>query len=93
MLGRAARNFKAALTDQPDVALYLLLPKEHLGNTTLLHQNQNDTERAYLAQTDHGPELVTLRKNKEWLVDAIEPLHQGEPTASGSLATGTPALH
>jgi hypothetical protein len=82
-LGRAAHNFQAALTDKPDVAIYLLLPNEGLGNTTLLKQNKDDTERFYLAQTDHGPELITLRKNAKWLVDSIEPLH--EDTASGTL--------
>ncbi len=76
LLGRAAHNFKAALTDAPDVAIYLLLPDEELGNTTLLKSNEDDTQRAYLAQTSHGPELITLRKNREWLVESIEPLHQ-----------------
>lgn len=78
LLGRAAHNFKAALTDAPNVAIYLLLPEEHLGNTTLLQMNKDDTERAYLAQTATGPKLIKLRKNKEWMVDLIEPLHGNE---------------
>ncbi|HVW66210.1 MAG TPA: hypothetical protein VHA78_00595 [Candidatus Peribacteraceae bacterium] len=92
-LGRAAHNFRAALTDKPDVAVYLLLPKEGLGNTTLLKQNQDDSKRIYLGQTSHGPELITLRRNHTWIVDAIEPLHEGAQTGSGMQATGTPPLH
>jgi hypothetical protein len=93
MLGRAAHNFKAALTDAPDVAIYLLLPNEHLGNTTLLRANDLDTERAYLAQTEHGPELIKLRKNKEWLIDSIESLHGDAAAATATPATETPVLH
>lgn len=89
LLGRAAHNFKAALTESPDVAIYLLLPDEKLGNTTLLKANKDDTERAYLAQTDHGPELILLRKNREWIVESIERLHGGETTMSEP-ATETP---
>ncbi len=83
-LGRAARNFKAALIDAPDVAVYLLLPDEHLGNTTLIKQNEEDTVRSYLAESANGPKVITLRKNEKWYVDLIEPLHasasQGEET-------------
>lgn len=90
MLGRAAHNFKAALTDAPDVAIYLLLPDEKLGNTTLLHANKEDTERAYLAETATGPKLIKIRKNKEWMIDLIEPLHDGS-TATGSQVQETEA--
>jgi hypothetical protein len=74
-LGRAAHNFKAALTDKPDVAIYLLLPNEDLGTTTLLREA--DTERDYLAETKDGPKLVKLKKgDKEWYVALEEPLHE-----------------
>lgn len=89
MLGRAAHNFKAALTEAPDVAIYLLLPDEKLGNTTLIHTNKDDTERAYLAQTDHGPQLIKIRKNKQWMVDLIEPLHEDGSTETESPAAET----
>lgn len=92
-LGRAAHNFRAALTDKPDVAIYLLLPKEGLGNTTLLQQNKDDTKRVYLGQTAHGPELITLRRNQRWIVDTIEPLHEEPPSDTGVQATETPQLH
>ena len=92
-LGRATHNFKAALTDKPDVALYLLLPNEHLTTTTLLQANKADTERSYLADTDHGPELIKMHRNKLWVVDTIDPLHEGSTTATESQATETPALH
>ena len=68
-------NFKAALTDKPDVAIYLLLPDEELGNTTLLRESE--TERDYLADTKEGPKLVKLKKGeKEWFVSVVEKLHQ-----------------
>jgi hypothetical protein len=73
-LGRAAHNFKAALTDKPDVAIYLLLPDKNLGNTTLLRESPN--ERDYLAETASGPLLVRLKKGEEeWFVSFTEPLH------------------
>jgi len=75
MLGRATHNFHAALTDKPDVAIYLLLPNEGLGNTTLIREA--DTERDYLAETKDGPKLIKLKKGEhEWFVSMEEPLHQ-----------------
>ena len=74
-LGRAAHNFKAALTDKPDVAIYLLMQDEQLGNTTLLRESEN--ERDYLAETKDGPKLVKLKKGgKEWYVAEEEALRQ-----------------
>ena len=72
---RASRNFAAALTDKPDLAVYLLLPDEEIGQSTLLREQ--DTERDYLAETKDGPKLVKLRKGeKEWFVSVVEPLHE-----------------
>ena len=74
-LGRAAHNFQAALTDKPDVAIYLLLPEEGLGKTTLI--KSTDTEREYLAETKNGPELVRLKRGeKQWYVEYKEKLHE-----------------
>lgn len=92
-LGRAAHNFQAALTDKPDVAIYLLLEDEHLGHTTLIHTNKEDTERTYLADTPTGTLLVRLRKNKEWHVDLTEPLHPAASTSRQTPTTGTPPQH
>lgn len=89
LLGRAAHNFKAALTDAPDVAIYLLLKEEGLGNTTLLRVNEEDTERAYLAETATGPKLIKLRKNQQWMVDFIEPLHQTTDAEAPVSETGS----
>lgn len=72
-LGKATRNFSAALTDKPDVAIYLLLPDEGLGQTTLLRET--DETRDYLAETKDGPKLVKLKKTDgQWFVSLIEPL-------------------
>lgn len=76
LLGRATRNFKAALIDKPDVAIYLLLPDEGLGQTTLLRESE--TTRDYLADTKDGEKLIKLAKNREglWEVALIERLHE-----------------
>lgn len=72
---RASRNFAAALTDKPDLAVYLLLPEENLGHTTLLREEES--ERDYLAETDDGPKLIKLKKGeKEWYVSVVERLHE-----------------
>ncbi len=74
LLGRATHNFRAALTDKPDVAIYLLLPDEEIGNTTLIREFDN--ERDYLAETKDGPKLIKLKKGKEeWFVSLVEKLH------------------
>ena len=90
-LGRATKNFRAALTDKPDVAIYLLLPDEGLGNTTLLRESE--TERDYLAETKDGPKLVKLKKGeKEWYVSFIEPLHaDGSGQSAGQAAETEPS--
>lgn len=74
-LGRATHNFSAALTDKPDVAIYLLLPDENIGRTTVLRESEN--ERDYLAETEEGPRLIKLRRSDgEWYVSLIEELHE-----------------
>lgn len=72
---RASRNFTAALTDKPDLAIYLLLPEEEIGYSTLL--KEAETERDYLAETKDGPKLIKLKKGeKEWFVSVVEKLHE-----------------
>lgn len=74
-LGRATINLKAALTDKPDIALYLLLPEEEIGRSTLLRARED--ERDYLAETKDGPKLVRLKMGeKEWYVELVEQLHE-----------------
>ena len=74
-VGRAAKNFRAALTEKPDIAIYILLKDEGLGNTTLLRETE--TERDYLAETKDGPKLVKLKKGEfEWYVALVEPLRE-----------------
>lgn len=72
---RASHNFAAALTEKPDLAIYLLLPEEEIGQSTLLREQ--DTERDYLAETKGGPKLVKLKKGDEqWYVSVVEPLRE-----------------
>ncbi len=91
-LGRAAHNFQAALINKPDVAIYLLLPDEKLGKTTLIKANKEDTVRDYLAETPHGPMLVELKKTDKWYVALTEQLHEGAALPEGSTAE-TPPRH
>jgi len=74
-LGRATKNFTSALTDKPDVAIYLLLPEEEIHKTTVLRDGE--TEKHYLAETKDGPKLVILKMGeKEWYVSSIESLRE-----------------
>ncbi|MBI5155804.1 hypothetical protein HZA45_00865 [Candidatus Peregrinibacteria bacterium] len=74
-LARAAHNFKIALTEKPDIAIYLLLPEENITTTTVLRTS--DTERDYLAETKDGPKFVKLKKGKEqWYAALVEPMHE-----------------
>ena len=38
-LARASYNIAAALTQKPDIALYLLLPDEKIGRSTILRDD------------------------------------------------------
>ncbi|MBI3336941.1 hypothetical protein HYZ98_05270 [Candidatus Peregrinibacteria bacterium] len=75
LLGRATINIKGALIDKPDIAIYLLLPNEKIGTTTLLRETTN--ERHYLAETKDGPKLVILEQvNGKWEVKLVEKLRE-----------------
>ncbi len=90
-LARAAKNFNAALTQKPDVALYLLLPEEEITSSTMLRDQE--TERDYLAETKDGPKLITLKRGPtKWYVGSIESL-RGENGRDAKSAEGTGTLH
>lgn len=75
VLGRAALNLRAALTDKPDIGIYMLLPDEGIRETTLLRETEN--QRDYLAETRDGSKLIILRKEGgEWTVAGIERLRE-----------------
>ena len=75
VLGRVTLNLSAALTDKPDIAIYLLLPEEELGQTTLLRELED--ERHYYAETAEGPKIVKLQKvDGEWTVESVEKLRE-----------------
>ena len=74
-LGRASMNLKSALTDKPDIAIYILLEDEEVGHTELLRETED--ERHYLAETKDGPMHVILKKGEtEWYVSSKEPLRE-----------------
>ncbi|MFH1443806.1 MAG: hypothetical protein ABIG34_00250 [Candidatus Peregrinibacteria bacterium] len=74
-LGRATLNLNAALTDKPDIAIYLLLPEEEIGRTVLLREKDN--ERDYLAETKDGPKLVRLKRGEnQWYVEEVQQLRE-----------------
>lgn len=80
-IGRATVNLKGALTDKPDIAIYLLLPEEEIGKVELLSEQEN--ERHYLAHTKTGPKFVILKKGEEeWYVSSVENLHEDATDAS-----------
>lgn len=82
-LARAAHNFKIALTEKPDIAIYLLLPDEEITTTTVLRERE--TERDYLAETKDGPKLIKLKRGPDqWYAALIEPLHEDESIREGT---------
>ena len=77
ILGRAALNISAALTEKPDIAVYLLLQEEgiEVHDDTLLRELPY--EQDYLVDTDQGPKFVKIRKsNGEWRLVSIENLRE-----------------
>lgn len=73
-LARASFNIAAALTLKPDIALYLLLPEEEIGWSTLLRDDGNI--RDYLAHTKDGDKLIRLKRGEnQWFVQFEENLH------------------
>jgi hypothetical protein len=75
-LGRASYNFSAALTDKPDIAIYMLLEDRDLQETKLIRE-VSEQERHYYAESKDGPLLVVLRRGpKEWYVDSVEELRE-----------------
>ncbi len=77
-LGRAVHNLQGAVTMKPDLAPYMLLPEERIGDLSLLRSTE--TERHYLAQTKSGPKLIVLKlsaEKKEWTVSTVESLREG----------------
>lgn len=71
-LGRAMANVRAALTDKPDIAIYMLLKEQGVRNAMLLRA-ESETERDYLVETKSGPTVVKLRKGEEeWYVHAMD---------------------
>ncbi|HLD64151.1 MAG TPA: hypothetical protein VI913_04640 [Candidatus Peribacteraceae bacterium] len=76
LLGRAALNLKAAITDKPDVAIYLLLPDAGITSAHVLREGKN--ERDYLAETASGSMFVRLYKgpDRKWSVSETQLLHE-----------------
>jgi hypothetical protein len=72
-LGRASLNLKAAITDKPDLAVYLLLPDKDVSRAELLRDR--GTERDYLIETNEGPELLQIERFEgKWRVKSEEKL-------------------
>jgi len=72
-IGRATLNLNAALTDKPDIAIYMLLPDEEIHSIEVLRETE--IQRDYLAHTKNGDKLVILKKGeKEWYVSLVENL-------------------
>ncbi len=75
LLAKATLNLTAALTDKPDIALYLLLPEEEIGHSELLRDEKD--QRDYLADTKEGPKLIRLKRGPhQWYVSFEEDLHE-----------------
>lgn len=72
-LGRATLNLRAALTDKPDIAVFVFYRDRGITDSTLLRETEE--QRDYLIETKEGPALVQLRKGtKQWYVGLEEQL-------------------
>jgi len=75
VMARSALNLKAAVTDNPDLAIILLLPDEEISNVELMRDRGK--ERDYLVETKDGSKYVKLIKSDgEWAVGDLEQLHE-----------------
>lgn len=76
LLGRAALNLRAAISDKPDIAVYLLLPDAGITSVHVLREGE--TDRDYLAETASGSLFVRLHKgtDREWSVSETQFLHE-----------------
>ncbi len=75
LAARANLNLKAAVTDNPDLAIYVLLPEEKIDEIRLLRDQER--ERDYLVETKEGPKFVKLRKiDGEWRVAEVDSLRE-----------------
>ena len=86
-LGRATMNVTAALTDKPDIALYLLLEEkgfENLGESELLHTKMDEVDREiekhYTVKVGEQETYLVILKlgDMEWYVSDVEILHVEE---------------
>lgn len=75
-LGKATLNLHAALTDKPDIGIYVLLEDDGVTNAELLRERED--QRDYLVETASGKELVKLKLNTdgEWYIAEREQLHE-----------------
>lgn len=77
LLGRATRNLDAALTEKPDLAVYVLLKERNISSSIFLRESEDGKRRDYLAETASGKILVVLRHGEEqWYVSQTEWLHE-----------------
>ncbi|TSC58178.1 MAG: hypothetical protein Greene041619_738 [Candidatus Peregrinibacteria bacterium Greene0416_19] len=79
-LARATLNLAAALTDKPDLAVFVLLQDDDVTSSVLLRESTEpgNEQRDYLVETKDGPKLVQLKKavSGQWYVALEENLHE-----------------
>lgn len=79
-LARATLSLGAALTEKPDLAVYLLLRERGVRESVLLRSEEFGAvpQRDYFVETADGPRLVQLRKgyNDKWYVANVEDLRE-----------------
>ncbi|MFA6259583.1 MAG: hypothetical protein WCX29_03160 [Candidatus Peribacteraceae bacterium] len=77
LLARASLNLHAALTDKPDLAMYILMPETRIQKIDLLRDHGK--ERDYLVTTATGSLFVKLQKSDgKWNIIEQEPLRADE---------------
>ncbi|MBT3293246.1 hypothetical protein HN512_03075 [Candidatus Peregrinibacteria bacterium] len=74
-LARATLNLNGALVEKPEIAVYLLMPEEHITHVEVLREGEDTKD--LLLETKEGKMLVTMKKGEEeWFISYKEQLHE-----------------
>ena len=74
-LARATLNLNGALVEKPEIAVYLLMPEEHITHVEVLREGEDTKD--LLLETKEGKMLVTMKKGEEeWYISYKQQLHE-----------------
>lgn len=76
-LGRATVDLRGAISDNPDLAILLLLEEQDINVTESTFLSARGNLRDYLVETETGPRWVRLNRGPtHWYIQTVENLHE-----------------